>query len=195
MAQTVNFNDTTPAAPTNPQGANVKWQFDNSTPPNISAYAVAGSNGAPVEVALANLTAQAANISTTALYNVPSNGAGRYRVQAFLKTTQAATTSSTEVSVSIAWTDATDSSSLSQKIINPVAPATTATGVSACAGFTDAGTPPVGQGNATTNWWMSVPFILYAKASTAINYSTAGYVSSGATPMQYELILTTEYLG
>jgi len=36
---------------------------------------------------------------------------------------------------------------------------------------------------------------IQAQAGTAINYSTTGYTSVGATPMQYAIHIKLEYLG
>ena len=50
--------------------------------------------------------------------------------------------------------------------------------------------------NATNTLVQVTPLqlVVYAKAGTNITYTTAGYVSSGATPMQYALHIKCEQL-
>lgn len=131
----------------------------------------------PYTIAEVNLSTQAANIATATLYAVPAGGAGVYRISAYEVLTQAATSSSTLPSVNIAWTDA-DSSAAE-------------TGTPAASG---------GSGNTVGNTNFPIAtspgiYVVSAKASTNIQYSTAGYASSGATPMQYALHIRLEYLG
>ena len=124
------------------------------------------SNGIPSEYATVDLTTQSAIINTTTLYAVPADGAGMYRISYTAKVTRAATTSSTLGALTIGYTDA------------------------------DATTPAIvsatNTGNTTTSLIQGV-VIVYAKASTNITYAM-GYVSSGATTMQYNLHIKVEAL-
>lgn len=119
-----------------------------------------------------DLAAQAANIGVTTLYAVPAGAGGWYFVQAYLSTTQAATTSSTQPNIVTAWTDA-DNSAAQSVTNNPQNP----------------------TGNALTGSVAITTFTFRAKASTNITYQTTGYASVGATPMQYGLHIKLEYLG
>jgi len=80
-----------------------------------------------------------------------------------------ATTSSTLPSVAIGWTDAASSA---------------------------AGTSTPFATNATNTLVAVSPLqlLVFAKAGTSITYTAAGYVSSGATPMQYTLKIKVEAL-
>lgn len=127
------------------------------------------SNGMPSIPATIDLTAQAANIGTTTLYAVPS--AGFYRVSIYITITQAATTSSTMPSTTIAYTDGNSGT-------NSHSTTTTATNAS----------------NSITTSFAQTTYILYAKASTNITYATGSYASSGATPMQYAIRIRVESL-
>jgi hypothetical protein len=126
-------------------------------------------NGAAVEYAGADATAQAANIGTTTLYAVPAGEAGLYRASCYVVLTQAATTSSTMPSCSIGWTDA----NANVAEINSV----TSTGTNNTAG-------QYGTGSVIVN----------AAAGTNITYSTNGYATSGATAMQYAIHIKLEAL-
>ena len=112
-----------------------------------------------------DLTTQAANIAATTLLATPS--AGVYRVSAYIIVTQVATTSSTMPSVVITWTDKD----------NTTAQTLTLTATS--------------TGNALTTFAQAMA-VLDATSGSNIQYSTTGYVSSGATPMQYALHLRIE---
>jgi len=113
---------------------------------------------ASVPLATVDLTAQSAAISATTLYTPPT--AGIYTITYYAKVTTAATTSSVLGAFSVISTD-TDSN-----VVNTVGNTSTQ--------------------NSLTTGFISGTITVYAKASTAIQY-TMGYTSSGATAMQYEL--------
>lgn len=137
-----------------------------SPPTTVSGY---GITDAPKIVAAINLTAQAANIGTTTLYAVPS--AGFYRVSIYITVTQAATTSSTMPSTTIAYTDGNSGT-------NAHSTTTTATNT----------------GNSLTTSFAQTTYVLYAKTSTNITYATGSYASSGGTAMNYALRIRVEAL-
>jgi hypothetical protein len=139
--------------------------------------------GVPALVAKANATAQAANIGSTTLYAVPASGAGMYRVSGYIVITQGATVSSTMPSLSVGWTD-NDSGVTTSGVF-------TSTTTSNAAGFDSSDL----QGSPGTGIFAVGSSIINAKASTNITYSTNGYASAGATPMQYALHVKLEYLG
>lgn len=114
-------------------------------------------------------TAQAANVNVPGLYAVPASGL--YRVSTFIEVTQAATTSSTMPSVSVNYTTA----------VGGVAVADLMTA-------TAAGNNPVGTHLGGTA-------VISAQQGSNIGYTTAGYASVGATPMQYSVHVTLERLG
>lgn len=124
-------------------------------------------SGTPTQLAIVNLTTQAANISTATLYTPATTGF--FRVTASLKRTQIATTSSTLPSLTIAWTEGDNSTAGSNVLI-----ATNATNTLTAA--------------------IASQQVVWAKAATAITYATAGYASVGATPMQYALRIKCEGL-
>jgi len=114
---------------------------------------------------------QAADVAAQQLVaSVPASAV--YRVSCELKITQAATTSSTLPACFIGYTDA-DTSTVLTKMITPNWAATTPS----CSGGTTntVGNSCGGQAAVT------------AKVGTAISYSTSGYASSGATPMQFTI--------
>jgi hypothetical protein len=111
---------------------------------------------------------QAADIGNQTLYTVPVSGT--YRVSVYEVTTQAATTSSTLPPVQVTYTDADT---------GVVAPAT------------------VG-GTITTNTkgaYQQGSVIISAQQGSTIQWNASGYVSSGATPMQYTVRVVAEFLG
>lgn len=118
-----------------------------------------------------NAVTQAANIGATTVYAVPANGAGMYRMSAYAVVTQAATTSSTLPNVQALWTDSDSSTPLLASQVTS----------------TNTANAPGAFGNGD--------IILYAKASTNIQFQTANYASSGATPMNYAVHIKLEYLG
>ena len=119
---------------------------------------VQGTQGAAIALATVNLTVQSAAKAATTLYTPDSDGL--FTITYYAKVTTAATTSSTLGAFSVISTD-TDSNVV------------TTAGQSS-------------QQNSLTSGFISGSITVYAKASTAIQYSL-GYASSGATAMQYEL--------
>ena len=117
-----------------------------------------GSQGTSTALATVNLTTQSAAQAATTLYTPASDGL--FTITYYAKVTTAATTSSTLGVFSVISTD-TDSNVV------------TTVGQSS-------------QQNSLTAGFISGSITVYAKASTAIQYSL-GYASSGATAMQYEL--------
>ena len=123
--------------------------------------------GVPKQAAVVSLITQAANIGVTTVFAVVTSGF--YRITAQIIRTQIATTSSTLPSLTLAWTDGNNSA---------------------------AGSSTLFATNATNTLVQVTPLqaIMYAKAGTNITYTTAGYVSSGASPMQYALNIKCEQL-
>jgi hypothetical protein len=158
---------------------NINLQLSPKGTGTISTNAVIGNyntiatvgNGVPAEYAQANLAAQAANIAATTIYAVPANGAGMYRISCYTSVTQAATTSSTLPNIGILWTD--NDSGVALSAVN-VTPTNTANALGA---------------------FSNGSIIVYAKASTNIQYQTSNYASSGATAMQYGVHIKVEFLG
>jgi hypothetical protein len=126
---------------------------------------------APNIVADVNLTAQTGNIGTL-LYAVPVGGTGQYYVTCYVVLTQAATSSSTMPACSLSWNEGD-------------------TNVSANLTFFSGGSASNTVGANET----AFPNVISARASTNIFYSTTGYGSVGATPMQYAIHLRLIYLG
>jgi len=124
-------------------------------------------SGTPWQCATVGLAAQAASIGATTLWAVTVTGF--YRISMAIKRTQIATTSSTLPSVTITWMDGDNSAAGSSAAI-----ATNATNTLVAA--------------------VATQVVVYAKAGTNIQYSTAGYASVGATPLQYALRLKCEAL-
>jgi hypothetical protein len=157
-----NFNDTTPAAPSN--GVNVKWQTDGSG--NNSAYLPATTQ----ELVSANLdlTAQNANITTATLYT-PS-ASGLYRISAYIIVTTVASTgaaTSTLPSVTIGWTDK-DNSTAQTLVLTPT-----------------------NAGNLLTTY-QQASCVIDALTAVAITYATGSYASNTASQMQYALHIRIE---
>lgn len=123
-------------------------------------------------VAAIDLTAQSAAISATTILTPAV--AGLYELTFYLKSTTAASTSSTLGPVTVTWKDGTDNTSMSVEV-----------GLLYSA--------PGGAGsmlwsntvNGITEIW-SGNLVLYAAAGTAITYAI-GYASSGGTSMKYEV--------
>jgi len=130
---------------------------------------IKASTGVAV-VATVNLTAQQANIGATTLTSPVANG--YYRASCYLVVTQAATTSSTLPFCQITYTDADSNVAETAQIINT----STANTVGAVGGVTSVPQPP----------------FFFAKSGVAIQYSTGGYTSVGATPMQYAIHVRLE---
>ena len=134
-----------------------------------------GPNRVPVQVGVADLTAQTAAKSATTI--LTPSVTGLYRISAYLKVTTAATTSSTLGGVTITFTDGTDSVAQS----HVMAMATQAGAIAT-----------TNTGNATTSK-LSGSLVIWAKTGVAIQYAI-GYASSGGTAMQYEAHLLIETL-
>jgi hypothetical protein len=167
------------------QTAGWQWQAQSSTP--VAAMNDAGDftqlggvstiqMGPPLLVAEVNLATQAISIGATTLYAVPASGAGQYRISCYAVVTQAATVSSSLPYCALTFTD-NDTSV-----------------VTSAAQFTFLNSSNVVGAN-STNQTGAGTFVMNAKASTNILYSTVNYASSGATPMQYALHIRLEYLG
>ena len=131
---------------------------------NVSAYM---TNATELTTDNVDLTAQAADIVSTNL--VASPVSGMYRVSVYLIVTQAATTSSELPPVTITWYD--QNSNLAQSLV----------------------ITPSNTGNTTTTVQQASAF-LSVNSSAAIKYSTSGYASVGATPMQFALHIRVEVL-
>lgn len=128
------------------------------------------SNGVPAEYATVDNTTATANIGSTALYAVPTNG--QYRLSYYVVVNRVATSSSTLPDLQFTWTDP-DNSTL--QTFGPV----------------DSATPSANT--LTTTYSGSV--IVNAKGGTNINYQTGvttAYASVGATSMQYSVHLKLE---
>lgn len=145
----------------------------NSVTGKLTSYNAISTvgNGVPSLVATIDATSQAANIATATLYSVPASGAGMYRVSIYVSVTQAATTSSTMPSTTIAYTDGNAGTNTHSTV-------TTATSA----------------GNSVTTTFAQTTYVLYAKASTNITYATGSYASSGATALNYALRIKCEAL-
>ncbi len=123
--------------------------------------------GTPVQAAAVHTATLVANVGSTVLFAVTASGF--FRITSQIIRTQIATTSSTLPSLTITWTDGNNSA---------------------------AGSVAAFATNAT-NTLVAVALIqtiVYAKAGTNINYTTAGYASSGVTPMQYSINLKCEQM-
>lgn len=155
-----NISSSTPAAPS----ANdllVTWQTDGLG--NISGYMPLSV--AEIATADIDLTAQAANISTTTIFTPTASGL--YRISAYMIVTQAATTSCVLPSLTIGWTDKDN--------------ATAQTDVLIASSTTN-----------TLNNYQQASLIISAAASDVITYATGSYASVGTTPMQYALHIRIE---
>lgn len=134
---------------------------------HTGGFTVNGNSFAPI-VAADGKVAQAADVNVPALYPVPTSGL--YRVSAYVVQSQAATTSSTLPSCRVQYTEATTGVAVGDAI--------TATG----------NLNQVGQ-------HVGGSVVIAAQQGSDIGYITTGYVSSGATPMQYAVHLKIEFLG
>lgn len=115
-------------------------------------------------------TALAANFNSGGAFTVytPAS-AGPVRILYWQGVTQAATVSSTAPSLTLGYTDAGGIARTVQLIAT-------------------------NSGNTTAGVVSSGVYYIYAQAGTAITITSAGYASSGATPMQYALAVSTEQL-
>lgn len=119
------------------------------------------------KVASVDLTAQVANIAASTL--VTPAASALYKVSAYIVVTQAATTSSTLPSIVLTWTDQDNNTSESLTLT------------------------PTNTGNALTTYQQAVA-LLSVKNATNLQYSTTGYLSSGATGMQYAIHIRVEQI-
>jgi hypothetical protein len=140
----------------------------------------AGGGGGPVLVQSIDLTNQAANLGLTAAYTTPA-AVGSYLVTCYTVVTTAATTSSTLPTCGITFVDG----DTGVNAANTSGNGNMALGVANTRNATGAISS---NGSANTMY-------IHTAASSAIYYSTNGYASSGATPMQFALHLRIEYLG
>jgi len=136
----------------------------------VSVYKGLGtvSGGVPAEYATIDLTAQGAAINSTLLYAVPASGGGMYRISWVFTVTQPATISSVLGGTNgfqITYTD------LDTSVVKTM-PGTIVAGVD------------TNSTNSTSTGTISGCYVIYAKASTNINYQM-DYTSSGVTPMQF----------
>ena len=170
MAQTINFNNTTPAAPTN--GVNVSWQNDSSNPPNISANLPSGQGGVPNIPNQINATGLTANYNAgTAATIFTPTVATTLRVTVTVATTVAATTgaaTSTMPSITLGWTD-------QGGIARTLTMIATSTGN-------------------TTTYHATATAQIYTNASTAVTITAANYASNTAAQMTYYLVAVTEVI-
>ncbi len=115
-----------------------------------------------------NLTAQAANITAGTITTPGANGL--FRISCYLVVTQAATTSSTLPQCNALFTDADSSTAESVALSNTNTANTLGT---------------LALGITSLNSF-------FAKSGSVIQYSTTGYTSVGATPMQYAVHIRLE---
>lgn len=137
------------------------------------------SNGVPSILAEVNAVDQTAAIATSTLYAVPSSGAGAYRISWHAIRNRAATTSSTLGALTITYTDS-----------DGVSRAITATGQNSAGTMQTTNT--TNSATTTGSTW-GHPLVIYASASTNIQYAYA-YASSGGTSMRYNLRIRLEAL-
>ena len=130
----------------------------------------------PAAVAKVHLTAQQADIAATQIGSTPAAD-GVYRLSAYIRITQAATTSSTLPAVELTFTDPDTGTSITLQL--------TATSTNNAVGTVPA-LP------ALSAFDEAPVFMFRAKSGVAIDYKTVGYASSGATPMQFALDLLLE---
>lgn len=141
------------------------------------------SSGLPSLVATVGLGNQSAAISATTLFSPGTGQQGMYRVNVYLKVTQAATSSSAlggTTGVKIAYTDGVDG--VSQNANVPMFDQTGA--------IVTTGTGNVGNSTTTVS---QGTLIITVAASTTITYAI-GYSSTGATVMKFEVQIILEKL-
>lgn len=134
------------------------------------------SAGISAEYATVDLTAQSAAIAATTLYAVPAAGAGMYRVSCYAKITTASDISSTlggATGFQLTWTDNTDSTT----------PTVT---------FSDISSQSL-TGNTTTTIYSTIA-IIYAKASTNVQYAFGYTDAHTSTAMAYKISVKLEAL-
>ena len=134
----------------------------SSTLPSTNQYLQWSGSAIVGTGSAVDLTAQAANISNTTIITPSANGF--YSAACWVVETQAATTSSTLPQCTVSFTDADTSVVIGIPLNN------------------------TNVGNTIGSVGLPLqPGFFYAKSGQAIQYRTAGYVSSGGTPMQYAL--------
>jgi hypothetical protein len=138
--------------------------WQKDTSGNVSAYVTVAPELTGDNV---DLTAQAANISVTTIVATPAPGL--YRVSGYISVSQVATSSSTLPSIVLTWTDQNSGQAMSLTLT------------------------PTNSGNLLTTVQENNA-ILSVNSSTDIQFSTTGYASSGATPMQYSIHMRVEAL-
>lgn len=169
------------AATSNPgtliSGGTLQVQGQNATSGTVvnvngqlNTYNGSGWTINPGVVAGVDLTAQGANIGSTALYTVPTTMTGFYRMSASIQVTTAATSTSTLPTVSAGFYNADSGVATSLQFVASNAGNTT-------------GTASGGVG------------VFWAGTTGSISYATGSYATSGATSMKYDLHIKLEYLG
>jgi hypothetical protein len=139
---------------------------------DLTNAATARANLGLGSLAAVDLTGQVAALGSQALYSVPANGAGLYRVSYVARLTTIATVSSIlggATGFQLVYTDLDDSTSITTQVGATLALNTLQAQVSGV-------------------------LVVNAKASTTISYGF-GYTSSGLTPMAYALHVRLEALG
>lgn len=130
-----------------------------STGGTQTLHSIAGSVSV---VGSINSQSNAANISAATLFTPTSSGL--YAVQIAINTTRTATTSSTRPKVTIAYTDADNSQATSINALGP-------------------------DSHNSYQYPDYVTVFIRALTGVAVTYATSGYLSSGATSMQYSVYL------
>src|SRR5438128_2235138 len=179
---TIEFN-TTPSGSTTPAKAlAIRQDKTIEATKTVAVYnnIATVSNGMPSEVAKIDTTGLTGNVSSAALYAVPSTGAGLYRVSALVVETTAASVSSTLANVQVLYTDA-DVGSGTVTI--------DATPVLGVAGMCQAGALTANTVGTTATGVI----VINVKASTNINYQTVNYASTAAG-MAYAIHVKAEAL-
>lgn len=166
------------------QSSNViSWHFGSTATPLSSTAPNTGQNlywngtniaGNPNVVTSVDRTALSANIGLTTLVTPSANGF--FLVQCYTVVTRAATTSSTLPQCNLNWNDADSGVGVSSFI--------TGTNSANTVGFTQGG----------ANFISGVPgyISIYAQSGQPIQYWTNGYLTSGATTMQYAIHIRIE---
>ncbi len=154
---------------------NIQLTNQISTYNNIATV----SNGVPSELATIDSTGLTANVTASTLYAVPASGAGLYRISAYLVTTTAASVSSTMPNAQVVYTDSDSNTSVTLDV-SPIL-----------------GAAGLGQSGLLTANAVGTVFsgtvVIYAKASTTIQYQTVNY-SSTAAGLAYALRMKLEAL-
>jgi hypothetical protein len=147
----------------NANTADIALAKDTSDNLTYNGHVIATTSG-PVgglQTFAIDLTAQQANFATQTFTTPSANG--YYLVSAYDVITQVASSSSTTPSITVNYTDADSGSATNITIISG------------------------NSSNAVGSHSISPAYPIYAKSGVAITLSSSGYVSSGATSMQYAL--------